>query len=278
MLFEVRIYIVILFGLISGAYTYPVQAQEQEIPKWEFGLGLGGLSIPHYRGSDQRKEYLAPVPYVRYNGERLKVDREGGRFFFYDSDDLKLDISASFSLPVDSDENRARQGMPDLDTVIELGPRMQFYLYESKDRSFRVRAALPVRAAIATDLSQTSNVGWIFSPYLQLRYFNEWESAISIGPLWATEKYHDYYYQVNPEYATATRPAFDASGGYSGSRITITSSKRFKRFWAGVFIRYDDLSGTAFRSSPLLRQDDSLMLGIAVTYIFKQSKQAIVTD
>jgi len=38
-------------------------------PEWE--LGVGGLSVPHYRGSDQRAQYVAAIPYVRYNGKRL---------------------------------------------------------------------------------------------------------------------------------------------------------------------------------------------------------------
>ena len=263
-------------GLIGVWFAQPSQAEE--IPKWEFGLGVGGVSVPHYRGSDQRKEYAAPVPYIRYSGERLKVDREGGRFFFYEGDVMKVDASASFSFPVDSDENRARQGMPDLDPILELGPRVQFYLYESDDRAFRVRAALPVRMAIATDLSNAANAGWVFSPYLQLRYSSSWNASLSVGPIWATEKYHDYFYQVDPEFATATRPAYDASGGYSGSRITLTSSKRFNNIWVGFFARYDSLNGAVFENSPLVKRNDSLMVGVAISYIFMRSKQMVEID
>lgn len=242
-------------------------------PKWELGVGLGVLSLPHYRGSDQRTEYAAPIPYVRYSGKRLKVDKEGGRFYFYNGDDVKIDLSTAFSFPVDSEDNRARQGMPDIDAIIELGPRIQFNLYESDDKNLRFRFGLPLRAAVATDIGHTKAIGWVFSPYLQLRFYSGWESAISIGPVWASEEYHDYFYEVAPEYATSTRPAYNAKAGYSGSRITITVSKRFNRLWFGFFAKYDNLNNATFIDSPLIRQNDSLMVGAALSWVFKESKQ-----
>jgi len=248
-------------------------AEEQNYG-WELGIGIGGLSIPHYRGSDQRQDYVAPIPYVRYEGKRLQVDREGGRFYLYKGEKYWLDLSASFSFPVDSNDNTARQGMPDLNPVFELGPRLQFDLYTSQDQSLRVRAALPLRMAIATDISHTRNVGLVFSPYLQVRYYSGWETALSLGPIWASESYHDYYYQVDPEFATAERPAYDAKSGYSGFRFTLTSSRRIdNRYWLGAFLRYDSLNGTTFADSPLVKQNDSLMVGLAFSWILKSTLQ-----
>lgn len=266
---------VFLLLVMSPGNADPVTVTEDyaEKPQWEFGLGLGGLSIPHYRGSDQKEEYYSPVPYIRYNGKRLKIDREGGRYFFYKSDVLKIDVSTAFALPVDSDDNLARQGMQDLDPIIELGPRVQFSLYESEDKNLRFRFAIPLRAAIATTLSETENIGMVFSPYFQLRYFTSgWESAIAFGPMWASEKYHDYFYAVDPQYVTATRSLYDAKEGYSGSRITLNLSKRFDKVFFGMFARYDNLDNAVFMDSPLIRQDDSLMVGVAISWVFKESK------
>ena len=253
----------------------PVQTKgiaQPEKPTWELGVGLGALSLPHYRGSDQRSNYVAPIPYLRYNGKRLRVDKEGGRFFFYNDEDMNIDISTAFAFPVDSKDNRAREGMTDLDPIIELGPRVEFKLYKSDDDNIRLRFALPLRAAFATDLSHTENIGWVFSPYVQLRYFNTgWETAVSVGPVWASEEYHDYFYEVAPQYATATRPVYDAQAGYSGSRITLTLSKRFDKLWLGVFAKYDNLNNATFIDSPLIKQKDSLMVGAALSWVFKKS-------
>lgn len=241
--------------------------------RWELGVGLGAISLPHYRGAEQSAEYLAPIPYIRYNGERLKVDREGARFFFYNTEDYQIDVSTAFALAVNSNDNRARNGMANLSTVIEIGPRFQFKLYNSEDKNLRFRFALPIRTAFAINLKQTDNIGWVVSPYLQLRYFrNGWETAISAGPIWASDKYHDYFYEVTPQYVTTDRSSYNAASGYSGSRITMTLSKRYDKLFVGIFTRYDNLSGAAFINSPLVKQKYSFMAGVAVTWIFKESK------
>ena len=261
------------FLLVISASSYAEALNSVDEPKWELGLGLGGLSLPHYRGSNQRAEYISPIPYIRYNGERFKVDREGGRFYFYNSEEVKVDVSMAFALQVDSDDNQARAGMTDLEHIIEIGPRIQFNLYQSEDKSFRFRFALPLRTAFSTDFSETENIGWVLSPYLQLRYFNHgWESAISVGSTWASEDYNNYFYKVAPQYETASRPSYNAQAGYSGSRITATFSKRFDKIFFGLFARYDNLSDATFIDSPLIRQKDSFTVGAVLSWVFKSSK------
>jgi len=192
------IFILILF--LFSTLTYAEEISLSNKPKWELGVGIGALSLPHYRGSDQHDEYIAPIPYFRYSGKRLQVDREGGSFYLFRNEDVRLDFSTAFAYPVDSDDNRARMGMNNLSGVIEIGPRVQFNLYQSKDKNLRFRFAVPLRTAYATDFSQAENIGLVFSPYLQVRYFNSgWESAVSVGPVWASEEYHDYFYEIAPQ-------------------------------------------------------------------------------
>lgn len=261
------------FLLLINVSGYAEDGATQDSPAWELGLGVGGLSMPHYRGSDQYATYVSPIPYIRYNGERFKVDREGGRFYFYNSDDVKVDVSMAFALQVDSDDNRARAGMTDLAHILEIGPRIQYNLYQSEDKNLRFRFALPLRTAFATDFSHTENIGWVLSPYLQLRYFNAgWESAISIGPTWANKKYNNYFYKVASQYATSSRPEYSTHAGYGGSRITVTFSKRFDKIFFGFFARYDNLSNAVFIDSPLIRQHDSLTVGVAFSWVFKKHK------
>lgn len=93
--------------------------------------------------------------------------------------------------------------------------------------------------------------------------------------MFASEAYHDYYYEVAPEFATLRRPVYDADGGYSGSRITVSLSKRFDRFWIGVLARYDNLSGATFADSPLVQTEHSFMAGIGVAWILAQSETTV---
>ncbi|HSF48456.1 MAG TPA: MipA/OmpV family protein, partial [Burkholderiales bacterium] len=96
----------------------PVSADQ--LPLWEAGAGVAVLDFPDYRGSDERQTYLLPIPYVIYRGEILKVERQKVRGLLYTSEIAELDFSLSGSVPVRSDNNSARRGMPDLDPTLEL--------------------------------------------------------------------------------------------------------------------------------------------------------------
>ena len=266
--------IVVFFILLFSMNAYGEETSTNQKASWQLGVGVGGLSLPHYRGSDQTANYYSPIPYIRYDGDRLKVDREGGRYNFYDDKDVRVDVSLAFSLAVDSEDNNARLGMFNLGHIIEVGPRVQYKLYQSKDNNVRFRFALPLRAAFATDFNNTENIGLVFAPYLQLRYFNTgWESAFSLGPIWANEEYHDYFYEVESQYATINRPTYNAKSGYSGSRFTFSMSKRFDKIYFGLFARYDYLKGASFIDSPLVKQNDSFILGVALSWVFKKSDE-----
>ncbi len=94
----------------------------EEHPLWELGVGVGAITLPDYRGSDESHTYVLPVPYFVYRGEHLKADRNGVRGMLYDSDKVDLNISISGTIPVHSKDNAARRGMADLKPAIEVGP------------------------------------------------------------------------------------------------------------------------------------------------------------
>jgi outer membrane scaffolding protein for murein synthesis (MipA/OmpV family) len=89
------------------------------------------IDFPAYRGSDERRTYVLPVPYVAYRGKFLKVDRERIRGLFFKNDKAELDVSLSGSVPVKSADNRARQGMPNLEPTLEMGPTLNLFLQHS---------------------------------------------------------------------------------------------------------------------------------------------------
>jgi len=245
----------------------------RELPLWEAGIGMFPSTFPAYRGSDDQQYYLLPFPYLVYRGDYLKVDREGLRARLFDTDRVQLNISANAAPPARSDDNDARDGMPDLDPAVELGPSLNVLLARLSD-NHNLKLRLPVRSVIATDLGGTEHAGWIFNPHLKLEsvnVFGGWETGLSLGPLFGSRKYHEYYYAVDPQYATPTRPAYTASGGYSGTLVLASLSRRFDRMWMGGFVRYDNLSGTQFDDSPLFETRHSLMAGFAVAWIFSHS-------
>lgn len=255
----------------------------QEKPLWELGFGVGPLISPDYRGSNESQVYILPLPYIVYRGDILKVDRRGVYSRVYESGRVVIDLSGDAGVPVDSSKNEARRGMPDLDASFEVGPSLEICLWRRCDGERKLQFRLPVRAMFSTDFGTVESRGGLMNPHLNYDIKNigpggGWNLGLSAGVLYATEGYHDYYYEVAPQFVTPTRPFYDARGGYSGSRMTLSLSKRFRHLWVGAFARYDHLNGAAFEDSPLMRIDRSFMAGFGVAWIFAQSEQLVEVD
>jgi outer membrane scaffolding protein for murein synthesis (MipA/OmpV family) len=265
---------------LAALLVLPEAGRAEEAPLWESGLGVAVMRIPSYRGSDTDHTYVLPIPYLVYRGDLLKVDRHGVHGDILRTDGVKLDVSLGAGPPAKSNENSVRAGMPDIDPTLEAGPSLKIRLLENAARDRRLTLQLPVRAVIATDLSHFDHIGWVFTPNLNYDMLHigpggGWNLGMAAGPIYATEDNHDYYYEVRPEYATPTRPAYEARGGYSGARATVTLSKRFPRFWVGGFLRYDTLSNAVIEDSPLVRKGHSFMAGVGVSWIFSVSEKRV---
>ena len=249
-------------------------------PQWELGFGATGFTLPDYRGSDERRGYLYPLPYLVYRGESVRVDRQGVRGIFFESDRVQFDFSINGTPPVDSSRNRARQGMPDLDPTLEIGPLINVTLLRERAEGRQLDLRLPLRAVIATDFSHARAAGWVFNPNLALNVRPDigggrWNLGVNTGPIFATRKYHEYYYGVAPQFATPGRAAYSAPGGYSGWMGLVSLSRRYQKFWVGGFARYDVLSGAAFEESPLVRRHSAYMAGVAVAWILAESERKV---
>jgi outer membrane scaffolding protein for murein synthesis (MipA/OmpV family) len=252
-----------------------------EKPLWEFGMGLGGLQMPDYRGSDKNRYYLLPYPYVVYRGDILKVDEQRVSGQIFKTDRILLDFSGYGSVPVKSSNNAARAGMPDLDPTFELGPALKIKLSDSKEYKYKLDLSLPVRAFFSTDFSSVRYEGWVFSP--RINFMKDdlipdtgLNLGISVGPMYANSGYHTYYYEVEPEYATAARPAYSAGSGYSGSTLSVGLGKTYEQIVLNAFVSADFLQGACFEDSPLVRRKTSIMSGISVSWIFFKSEKTVI--
>lgn len=249
-------------------------------PLWELGLGVAAVRFPDYRGSDQSSAYALPLPFVAYRGRFLRADRDGARAILFAERRVVVDLSMSASVPTRSNGSDARQGMPDLPGTFEIGPNLNVELWQSGDRQLKLDLRLPVREAITLQ-TRPRAIGVTFSPNLNLdvrRFAGDWNLGMLAGPLFADRRYHEHFYGVAPEFATASRPAYQASGGYAGWRATTAFSRRLGNAWIGGFLRYDDLHGAAFAPSPLVRRENSLTAGFGVSWIFAVSKERVVVD
>ncbi|HTG00634.1 MAG TPA: MipA/OmpV family protein [Nitrospirota bacterium] len=252
-----------------------------ELPLWEAGFGFTGLSLPDYRGSNQQRLFVLPFPYLVYRGEIFHMDRKGVYGFLFQSDRIQLNISADGGLPVKSNSNTARRGMPNLDPTFQLGPALEICLTGPCTSTRLVQFRVPVRAVFASDFTYLNGIGFVANPQVNLDFTNlgpsgKWNFGCSAGPLYATQQYHEYYYEVVPaDSIPGVRNVYRARGGYSGSSLIVSTSRRFEHTWFGAFVRYDNLSGAVFADSPLMRTKQTLLAGFAVAWVFGQSETLV---
>jgi outer membrane protein len=265
---------------ILAVLWWPQGVLGEDKPLWEAGVGAALLHMPDYRGSDEKRTLVLPYPYLIYRGDILRVDREriSGRIF--ETDRLLLDVSFFGSVPVDSSKNSARSGMLDLDPVFEVGPSLNITLLENRQDPYKLSLSIPVRAVFSTDFSSLRHEGWIFHPRLAFEKADFIPKSglnlgISAGPIFASSAYHHYYYSVEPAYATAARPAYNAGGGYSGSTLSIGLNKRFDPLIFNAFLSVDFLQGAVMAESPLVKSKTTVMGGFTVSWVFAKSKTLV---
>jgi outer membrane scaffolding protein for murein synthesis (MipA/OmpV family) len=251
------------------------------LPLWELGIGIGTLSTPQYRGSTTRANFALPFPYAVYRGSFLQIDREDGiRGELFESEDVRFDLSLAGNVPVPDTDEGARSGMPGLDPLIEVGAELTYTLWRASanDHSFSIN--LPLRLVYSVGDPLLEFQGLTLSPYLNYRIRQEHETVllrynISVGPIFATGSYHDYFYQVAPQFATPQRPQYDARGGYGGSRVTLSATRHFGAYMMGAFARFDTLDGAVFEDSPLVETGNYFAFGLVFALILGESNTRV---
>lgn len=266
----------LLAALVAAVFlAAPVQAAEA--PLWEFGLGIGVLGYADYRGADSSHVFPVPVPYFTYNGPFLKADRDGVHTPLFNEEWVELKLSGNATTPVSN--NRERSGMPELRPTVELGASLDFHLWRSEDARIKWDLRMPLRSAFAVE-SPPQAIGWTFTPAFALDFVDPagyvgWKAGLLVGPLFANRRFDEYFYSVAQQYATTSRPAFQADAGYAGTQFVAAVSKRFPRFWVGAFMRYDTLAGAVFAASPLVQRDSYWTAGFGIAWMIGRSARTV---
>lgn len=250
-----------------------VVAQEDEEKKWELGLGVGAVVGPDYRGSDEYRSFVSPIPYVVYRGKVIRSDRDGIRGNFLRTDKYEFTLSASAAITPDSDKNELREDMPALGSTVELGPSFNINL-TGKTFAQGWQLQIPWRAVYAIDSDESGYIGSVFQPQLVYREkWGEWTLGYRAGISFASDTYHDYYYNVEQKYVTDSRHYFNADGGYSGWDTQLALGRSFNhngiKTRLAFFIRYDNISGTDFKESSLVVTENSYRGGLVLIWVIK---------
>ena len=253
----------------------PLAVQAQELPLWEVGVLGGTASTPAYPGSADRSTRSLVLPFLIYRGKVLRSDQSGIGLRLLRSEQVELDVGLAASLPARSDDVAARAGMPDLGTLLELGPRLKVKLAEPSPGS-RLRLDIPLRAVLEARGGLHAQ-GWTFEPKVvyEMRGAREdWTFDANLGMVFGNRKINRYFYEVQPQYATAERPAFDAGAGLmlvrtgaSASRLVTPDLRLFG------FVRYETYAGAVNRDSPLMQRSTGASIGVGFAWPITQSAQ-----
>jgi outer membrane protein len=249
-------------------------------PLWEFGAGGGAFEGANYPSSSERNFIALLAPYLIYRGDVFRVGGGSGvRAVLIEKSDFELDLSFSGAFSADSEDNTARAGMPELDFLFEVGPQL---VYRVKDFKFaqggngRLKARLQTRAVFSTDFKRIDERGFVIEPTISYQqrgvFFKETGLNVSLSFTFATEKLHDYFYQVAPVFATNNRIQYDAKGGYLGAELSLGYSfpiaENIRGFLAGSAQIHQ---GSANQDSPLYEKDITYSFGIGFVWRLYES-------
>jgi outer membrane scaffolding protein for murein synthesis (MipA/OmpV family) len=250
-------------------------------PLWSAGVGAFALQAPDYPAADHGALNGLGFPWLVYRGERLHIGGgNAARYIPFRTDRVELDLSLDASFGARSDDTPLRDGMADLHPLVEAGPQLIVNLSRSGDTRWIL--ALQTRGVFSVDLDapSVSYEGAVAKLDLQYRHADIFgprsRLSASIGPIVATEGMQDYFYQVAPGEATATRPAFDAQAGYLGTEaslsLTYPLSERLS-LWGGVGVGI--WSGARNRASPLHAQDVTGQAFLGFSYTLARSERMV---
>lgn len=268
--------------LVLSMAPFALASEEPSPPLWDWGFGLGYIRYADYPSSDEYSDIMIPFPTFQYRGEFLRADdREGGRAYLFKTDEWSLEFSGGGRLPLDSTKNLARTGMENLPLVLDGGPQLVY----ASGRTWEFQLA-PFLSA-AADGSNIRQNGMRFKAQVIYRWEGEtrgpFASPIIISGTAAfemnaaTEEYMRTYFQVDPSYATASRPAYNAVAGFLNNNLSY-----YQRFSSGRFSMYiggslSDYSWSANRTSPLHKTDLNVGYGVGLTYQFGESARPSVS-
>lgn len=251
-------------------------------PLWEAGVFAARFSGPTYPAAVETDNNVIAAPYVIYRGEVFRLgDGAAARAVAIDTDWLEVDLSLDAAFNVDSDDNSVRTGMPDLDYVFEVGPQIKLKLADydlKKSGQGKLQFKLQTRAAFSTDFSSIAHRGYVLHPELNYQHSNWFQAhdrmSLSVSAIWASEKLHDYFYQVQPHFATPQRHAFDANGGYLGSELSASYMFELNQQVRVFFsLKQQFYQHAQNRDSPLFFKDNTYSFALGFTWWLYQSRE-----
>lgn len=260
-----------IVGACLGASA--VAGDKSALPLWEAGVGAGYVSTPAYPGAETQSERPLVLPFLIYRGAILRSDQQGIGARVLRTGNAEFDVGFAAALPAPSSNVKARSGMPDLGTLVEFGPRVKYRLAEVTPDT-RLRVELPLRAVIEAR-DGVRGQGWTLEPRLVYETRKDDGGStreVYLSAVVGDERINRYFYEVRPEFATPSRPAYHARAGFMLVRAGLFASQRMApdlRFFG--FLRYESYAGAANRDSPLSKKPTGASIGFGLAWTLSRS-------
>jgi MipA family protein len=266
--------------------SHPMSAQvtqslmSHDLPMLELGGGVSAFNVPHYPASNQSKTYIVPFPAGILRGETLRADEDGGfRTRFYQSERYEIALSFGGALPIKSRDNVAREGMPNLPLIVEVGPGITWTLKRpSIESPSKWAIVVPLRQGIGFEDWSVRDRGQVFHPMMytiQERWLGtSFIGFSSLSTSFASRKNMQTFFGIEPQYATSTRRPFEAKAGLLATHLSFGLSRTlYNRVSVFGLVLGSSYRGNPNRDSDLLKKRETITLGFGLIWWFWQSKQ-----
>jgi len=252
-------------------------------PRWEFGVGGGYLQGFDYPGSSDPNRGGIALPFVVYRSPVVRVGGNGFRAVAIEQAGFRVDVSFGGGIASSSESDGVRAGMADLDFLFQIGPRAQFIVANRATEDggrFQFSVTAAVRGVVSTDFGSVDGQGLLAELALSVtrrRVFgSRFDTLARVSSTWAEDRLHEYFYEVEPRFATADRPAFDASGGYLGTNVFIgTAFKPVPNLNVFAGIQQGLYGGAANEDSPLFETRRATGFALGFTWTIKKSAELV---
>lgn len=237
---------------------------------WSAGLFMVGADHAVYPGAERRTRNATALPFITYRGPVVRLEGGTAGLRTLRTPRAELDFSAAAAFGSDGKDTGAREGMPAVGTLVELGPSVRIQLGELDDDGRRSpwRLDLPLRAAFDAD-RDFRYAGISFEPRLNWRLprLGDWSPSTYAGLMFGTRALNSLYYDVPSEYATPARPAYDARGGLVATRLGVSLSRALgDDLRLGLHASMETVKGAANRDSPVVGRSVDHTLAITLTW------------
>jgi outer membrane protein len=264
-------------ALLLGSLAASAQEEPRRGPPlWEVGGFALGVSQQAYPGSDEQLDRVRVLPYALYRGKVLRADGDSAGLRAVKTERYELDLGVSGSFGAGNSQIRAREGMRELGTLVELGPRLKIRLGDpaTPASTGRWRLDLPLRGVF--DLNDSGrHRGMAFEPQLvfERQARGGWRYSSSVGAIVADRRLGEHFYGVSSAEALPWRPAYRAKSGLVAWRVSASASYGLSRDWRLFgFARLDSVAGAANEDSPLVRDRTGASFGIGISYTWMRSE------